>query len=263
MPDEPTATRTAVFEASIVSVMDETPVIHTEPVLGAREQGMDLQPEALLHEQVQTIKRIYDQAQPSYSAKRPGTLYRISKRAFDLMICVPALIVLSPLFVVVAILIRLDSAGPALFVQHRIGQNARVFRMYKFRTMTNGCGIRREPNHKHVNDNRITRVGRLLRQSSIDELPQLLNVALGHMSLVGPRPEIPSVMVDNYEVWQYQRLTVPQGITGWWQVTGRGKKLLWKHTEDDLHYIEHASFWFDLKLLFLTFRAVLSRNGAF
>jgi lipopolysaccharide/colanic/teichoic acid biosynthesis glycosyltransferase len=163
----------------------------------------------------------------------------------------------------IALAICLDSPGPALFIQERVGEGGRLFKIFKFRTMANGSTVRLSEQHKRRDDDRITRVGRVLRKTSLDELPQLLNVFLGQMSLVGPRPEIPAIVLARYQPWQYRRFLAPQGMTGWWQVTGRGSKLLYEHTEDDLYYIEHASFRFDLRILVKTVGAVIRRDGAF
>lgn len=189
--------------------------------------------------------------------------YRIAKRALDIVVASVALVLLAPLMLVIAALIRLDSEGPALFRQERVGQGGRRFRMLKFRTMVDGCGLLLDGPHKRPDDARVTRVGRLLRRTSLDELPQLINVLRGEMSLVGPRPELPEIVEARYAPWQYRRFLVPQGMTGWWQVTGRGEKLLCEHTEDDLYYLEHASLRFDLLILFKTVGAVLRREGAF
>jgi len=116
--------------------------------------------------------------------------------------------------------------------------------------------------HKQVNDPRITRVGRLIRRTSLDELPQLLNVLKGDMSLVGPRPELPW-LVEQYERWQYRRLSVPQGITGWWQVNGRSNNLMHLSTAQDLYYIENYSLWLDLQILWRTVTVVLLGKGAY
>jgi lipopolysaccharide/colanic/teichoic acid biosynthesis glycosyltransferase len=116
--------------------------------------------------------------------------------------------------------------------------------------------------HKHRDDPRITRVGRFLRRTSLDELPQLINVARGDMSVVGPRPELPWI-VEKYRAWQYRRLLVPQGITGWWQVHGRSDRVLHLHTQDDIYYVRNFSLWLDIKILLLTIRSVLTGKGAF
>jgi exopolysaccharide biosynthesis polyprenyl glycosylphosphotransferase len=193
------------------------------------------------------------------------------KRLFDIVASALALLVLWPVMGLIAIAIRLDSPGPAIFKQRRVGQYHRLFTIYKFRTMVvdaerrmaevaqqqNGAVV-----HKSRSDPRVTRVGAFLRKTSLDELPQLLNVLKGDMSIVGPRPELPW-LVTNYEPWQYRRLRVPQGITGWWQVNGRGDRLMHLHTEDDLFYIRNYSIWLDFKIILQTIRVVLTRRGAF
>jgi lipopolysaccharide/colanic/teichoic acid biosynthesis glycosyltransferase len=210
------------------------------------------------------IERAYHHEMLGQPADMAEAVYRVSKRALDITVASVLLIGLSPVLVLIAVLVRLDSPGPAFFVQERIGQGGRLFRMLKFRTMTVGDGDLSglEP-HKRPDDRRITRLGSWLRRTSLDELPQLVNVIVGDMSLVGPRPEIPAIALRHYATWQYRRLSVPQGLTGWWQVNGRGARLMHKHTEDDLYYIEHASFWFDVKVLLLTIRVVIRRDGAF
>ena len=190
--------------------------------------------------------------------------YRAGKRVFDVAVASILLLAVAPLFPVIALLIVLDSPGPVFFVQQRVGQHGRGFGMLKFRSMVPGeAGSAPRRAKPDGDDPRITRVGRWLRRTSLDELPQLINVIRGEMSLVGPRPEILELVLAHYQPWQYQRFTVPQGMTGWWQVTGRGRKYLLDHTEDDLYYIAHASFWLDLKILVRTIPAVLRRDGAF
>jgi lipopolysaccharide/colanic/teichoic acid biosynthesis glycosyltransferase len=116
--------------------------------------------------------------------------------------------------------------------------------------------------HKLSDDPRVTQVGHFLRRTSLDELPQVFNILKGEMSLVGPRPELP-YLVENYEPWQHRRFSVPQGLTGWWQVNGRSEKPMHLHTEDDLYYIQHYSVFLDLLILFKTIGAVLQGKGAF
>ena len=172
--------------------------------------------------------------------------YRATKRTVDVAVSLLGLAVLWPAFLVIALAIRLDSPGPAFFIQERAGYLGRSFRMIKFRTMVDGSRVLVDaPVHKFQHDPRVTRVGRILRSTSLDEIPQLINVLLGHMSIVGPRPEIPAIVRAHYQPWQYERFLVPQGITGWWQVNGRGGKLMYEHTEDDIYYVEHAGLGLD------------------
>lgn len=264
MPDDQMMSEATSFDPVLVEVSHDlsgqlapAPDIAEGPVKPAFRPA----PTQLPLERV--IELSYQRASAGLSVGTYATAYPVLKRGLDLLLTIPALILLSPLMLAIALAIRLDTPGPALFNQQRVGQRGRLFTMYKFRSMTAGAGVRMGRIHKIENDTRVTRVGRILRNTSLDELPQLFNVLLGQMSLVGPRPELPEIMLERYEPWQYKRLAVPQGITGWWQVTGRGKKLLWKHTEDDVYYVERANFWFDLKLLLMTVRTVLSRDGAF
>ena len=194
------------------------------------------------------------------------------KRILDLLIVVPMLPFLLPLMSIVALAIRLNSPGPIVFRQRRVGQYGKQFTIYKFRTMVQDAEARLlevttytadgKPLFKSDGvDPRITRVGRILRRLSLDELPQLFNVLMGQMSLVGPRPELPTY-VGFYETWQHYRLWVPPGITGWWQVKGREKQPMYLHWDDDLYYIKNYSLLLDLQILWLTLSsAVLGSTG--
>jgi exopolysaccharide biosynthesis polyprenyl glycosylphosphotransferase len=191
---------------------------------------------------------------------------RVIKRLMDLLIGTGLLIACSPLMLIIAVLIKVDSPGPALIRQQRVGENGRLFQMLKFRTMR--AGEEQHPGswagepHKRPNDPRVTRLGRFLRRYSLDELPQLINVLKGEMSLVGPRPELPW-LVDRYECWQRRRFAVPPGMTGWWQINGRSERPMHLHVEDDLYYIRNYSLWLDFVILLRTVPAVLSGRGAF
>jgi lipopolysaccharide/colanic/teichoic acid biosynthesis glycosyltransferase len=197
---------------------------------------------------------------------------RVIKRTFDLAVTLLALVVCLPLMAVIGLLIWRERAGPIFFRQERVGEGGRLFTMIKFRTMIPEAEqlqsqvIRRDAqgtiNHKRADDPRITPYGRLLRRTSLDELPQLFNVLRGEMSLVGPRPELPWLVAE-YAPWQYRRLTVPQGITGYWQVNGRSEKPMHLATEADLHYVEHYSLRLDLAILLMTPLAALRGNGAY
>jgi len=197
---------------------------------------------------------------------------RAVKRAFDALGATILLIVLSPLMLLIAILIRLDSKGPVIFKQLRIGENCQSFQIYKFRSMVADAERKLEEVmietedgqliHKAKDDPRVTRVGRILRRVSADELPQLFNVIKGEMSLVGPRPELP-FLVERYEPWQRKRFAVPPGMTGWWQIRGRSNRPMHLHVEDDLFYIQNYSLLLDLQILWKTAGAVLGRRGAY
>lgn len=197
---------------------------------------------------------------------------RVIKRFFDLAISSLMLLITWPVLVLVSIAIKLDSPGPVLFTQERIGENGRPFRMFKLRSMVVGAEQMTQTlatensdgviAHKMPDDPRVTRVGRFIRRTSVDELPQLFNVLRGEMSLVGPRPELPW-LVETYETWQRRRFAVPPGITGWWQVNGRSDRLMHIHTEDDLYYIQNYSPLLDLQILWRTIGVVMRGRGAF
>jgi exopolysaccharide biosynthesis polyprenyl glycosylphosphotransferase len=197
---------------------------------------------------------------------------RIIKRLFDLLVGGLSVLVAALPMAVIAFLIRLDSPGPILFRQKRVGENGRLFDMLKFRTMVAEAEELQQTVlvttddgkviHKQKGDPRVTRVGRFLRRYSLDELPQLFNVVRGEMSMVGPRPEMPW-LVDKYEPWQRKRFAVPQGLTGWWQVNGRSDKPMHLNTEDDLYYVYNYSLWLDLRILLMTPVAALRGRGAF
>ncbi len=197
---------------------------------------------------------------------------RLMKRLFDMVVSALALVVLAPLMLVLAVLIKLDSPGPVLFRQERIGEHGKRFQMLKFRSMYQDAearwheATRQDENgnliHKNNGDARITPIGRKLRRSSLDELPQLINVLLGQMSLVGPRPEIPRI-VEQYQAWQWQRFRIPPGMTGWWQINGRSNKPMHLHTEDDLFYVQNYSFWLDMRILLKTIIVVWRGQGAY
>jgi exopolysaccharide biosynthesis polyprenyl glycosylphosphotransferase len=194
------------------------------------------------------------------------------KRLFDLVVGSLTLALISPLFAIVAVAIRLDSPGPIIYKQQRVGENGKLFWMYKFRSMVKDADkqqskairVRADGQilYKHPDDPRITRVGRFIRRTSLDEFPQLINVIKGEMSLVGPRPELPW-LVEKYERWQWQRFAVPQGITGWWQVNGRSDKPMHLYTEEDLYYIQNYSLLLDIRILWRTVGAVAKSEGAF
>lgn len=194
------------------------------------------------------------------------------KRALDIVVSAVLLMVTAPLMALIALAVRLDSAGPVLFRQPRVGQDGRIFTMYKFRTMVPDAEARlqallkergwEKPPLKIPDDPRITRVGRFLRRFSLDELPQLWNVLRGDMSMVGPRPEEPRI-VQTYNAWQRKRLLVKPGLTGPMQVNGRADLPLDDRVRLEIDYIQHYSLWEDLKIMAQTLPAILSGKGSY
>jgi exopolysaccharide biosynthesis polyprenyl glycosylphosphotransferase len=197
---------------------------------------------------------------------------RLLKRALDIVLAVAGLVGLAPLLLLTAAIIRLDSPGPALFKQRRVGERGRLFDIYKFRSMQLGAEeqqaelmTRNEasgPLFKIKADPRLTRFGRFLRRSSLDELPQLINVLRGEMSVVGPRPGLPSEVAE-YQAWHRQRLEVPPGITGLWQVSGRSDVTFDEMCLLDIYYIENWSLALDLVIMLRTIPHVLFADGAY
>jgi exopolysaccharide biosynthesis polyprenyl glycosylphosphotransferase len=195
-----------------------------------------------------------------------------AKRSIDLVLSAAGIVLLLAVFVVLAVLIKLDSPGPAFYAQARIGKDGRPFRLLKFRSMRQDadrllCELENlnevnGPMFKIRRDPRITRVGGFLRRYSLDELPQLINVVRGEMSLVGPRPPLPAE-VERYEEWQLERLRAVPGITGLWQVSGRTEIPFEDMVRLDLRYIQNWSLALDLQIMLRTIPAVLSTKGAY
>jgi len=193
------------------------------------------------------------------------------KRFADIILSLFFIIILSPILIITAIVIKLETKGPILFNQIRSGVNGRKFKLYKFRSMVVGAEMKKKhmekmnemdgPVFKIKHDPRITKVGRFIRKLSIDELPQLINVLKGDMSIVGPRPPLP-VEVQMYELWQRRRLSLKPGLTCIWQVSGRNHINFERWMEMDLEYIDNWSLWMDFKILFKTFFVVAFGYGA-
>ncbi len=218
--------------------------------------------------------------------------YFTCKRVLDLAVALMGLLFLAPILIVIALLIMLDSRGPALFIQKRVGAKRRLigakeywevtpFYVYKFRTMKHKCdqtvhkqfieafakgdiptGSEKKAQIKLTDDPRVTRIGKILRQTSLDELPQLINVIKGEMSLVGPRP-VPDYEVEQYRPDQRVRLHALPGITGLWHVKGRSQVSFDEMIRMDIEYIQNRSLWLDIKILLLTIPAALSGRGAY
>jgi exopolysaccharide biosynthesis polyprenyl glycosylphosphotransferase len=206
---------------------------------------------------------------------------RLLKRTFDLMLSALAIVLLSPLWLLIALLIKLDSKGPVFYTQERVGMDGRLFLLYKFRTMRAGAdpelhkeyqrkfiegraeanlGNAEKPTYKLSADPRITRAGRWLRRMSLDEVPQLLNVVMSDMSIVGPRPPIP-YEVEAYELWHRKRLDMKPGLTGLWQVSGRNRLPFEEMVRLDLFYIENWSLLLDLEIIMRTILVMMSAEG--
>lgn len=204
------------------------------------------------------------------AGKRYG--YRFFKRAFDIVASFFGMVILSPLFLGVAIAIRLESEGNPIYKQIRIGKDGKSFMFYKFRSMHKDAEYRRSelielnerdgPVFKMTNDPRVTKVGKFIRKTSIDELPQLFNILLGNMTFVGPRPPLPNE-VEQYSDFHFRRLEVKGGLTCYWQINGRSEVILFNDwVRMDIKYIEERSLWVDFKILMKTFKVVFFGKGA-
>jgi lipopolysaccharide/colanic/teichoic acid biosynthesis glycosyltransferase len=242
------------------------------PNTDAGAAGVFRHPSAARAEKRFIEERLRPHVAAAASASCPWCLSR-GKRALDLVASVTLLILVSPIFLLLAMAIKLDSQGPVFYRQWRTGRGGRRFRMYKFRTMRKDADQLKESlramnahglhsiDFKIRNDPRVTRVGRVLRRLSLDELPNLLSVLRGDMSIVGPRPT--SFDVDVYADWHLARLAVPSGITGLWQISGRADLDFDDRVKLDCRYIREQSLWLDLKILALTPFRVFSGRGAY
>ena len=207
----------------------------------------------------------------NYNKENKITHYEFAKRILDFIASLCALLILSPVLLIVSILIAPTSKGPVIFKQDRVGKNGIIFKMYKFRSMVaNAEELKAQlekdnemngPMFKIKNDPRITKVGRFIRKTSIDEIPQLINVLKGEMSLVGPRPSLPSE-VKEFEPWMLERLTILPGLTCYWQVMGRNDIEFNEWMKLDIKYVRERNFWLDLKLIFKTFFVLFGDKSA-
>lgn len=220
---------------------------------------------------MQNIQKIYNNA--NYTEYKKSKLYEITKRLMDILLSLIAIIFLMPIFIIVAIAIKIeDPKGKIIFTQERNGVYPTTFKMYKFRSMVHNAEELLEelnnqneltgPVFKMKEDPRITKVGKFIRKTSIDELPQLFNILKGDMSLVGPRPPIPRE-VEKYNEYQLQRLSVKPGLTCIWQVSGRNSIDFDQWIELDLQYIRERSILLDIKLIFKTFFVLFGDKNAY
>ena len=202
---------------------------------------------------------------------RGFSFYEVIKRVIDVVCSFVGVLVLSPLFVVIAIIIKFTSKGPVFFSQKRVGRDGKEFKMYKFRSMVVNAEELKEklasqnemsgPMFKMKDDPRVTKVGKFIRKTSIDELPQLWNVIKGDMSLVGPRPSLPKE-VAQFEDWMYKRLEVKPGLTCYWQVSGRNNIDFEDWMKLDIKYVDERSTWIDIKLIFKTVGVLFGDKNA-
>ena len=202
---------------------------------------------------------------------RGFSFYEAIKRLIDIICSFVGILVLSPLFIIIAIIIKFTSKGPVFFSQKRVGRNGKEFDMYKFRSMVVNAEELKEklaaqnemsgPMFKMKDDPRVTKVGKFIRKTSLDELPQLWNVLKGDMSLVGPRPSLPKE-VAQFDEWMYKRLEVKPGLTCYWQVSGRNNIDFEDWMKLDVKYVEERNLWIDIKLIFKTVGVLFGDKNA-
>lgn len=189
-------------------------------------------------------------------------MYKYAKRFLDIVVAAVAVVVLSPLMAITAIAVIIESEGPALFKQDRIGLNGKVFKIYKFRSMCQGAEHTGSGVYSGADDMRVTKVGKIIRATSIDELPQLINIIKGDMSFIGPRPPLTYHPWDisEYTEEQFRMFSVRPGISGWAQINGR-KEVEWhERIRLNVWYVDHMSLWLDIKILFITFLKVIKND---
>lgn len=190
-------------------------------------------------------------------------MYKMVKRVMDFIISLCALVVLSPVMLIVAIIVKATSPGPAIFVQQRVGKNGKVYDMYKFRSMCVGAEQQEGGVFCTKGDARVTPVGKFLRATSIDELPQLVNIIKGEMALIGPRPVLTYYPKEwhEYTKEELKRFDVLPGVTGWAAVHGRKTNTVEARFAYDNYYVDNLSMWLDIKILFMTVKSVLTNEG--
>ena len=206
-----------------------------------------------------------------YENERKSDFYKFCKRGIDVIVAGVGLILLSPIITIVACAIKLTSKGPIFFLRKRVGKNGELFNMYKFRSMVvNAEELKEKLKHKNEmsgpmfkmkDDPRVTKVGKFIRKTSLDELPQLWNVLKGDMSLVGPRPSLPKE-VEQFDSWMFKRLTVRPGLTCYWQVSGRNNIDFEDWMKLDVKYVEERNLWIDIKLIFKTVGVLFGDKNA-
>ena len=223
-------------------------------------------------ETTENIETTSLRTQSDVKTKISKKVYIKIKRVIDVILASVALILLSPLFAIIAIAIKIDSKGPVFFAHKRIGKNGKIIKLYKFRSMVINAEeliksftpeqMREyKENYKLTNDPRITKVGKFLRKTSLDELPQLINIINGDLSIIGPRPVVADEL-EKYGVNKDKFLSVRPGLTGYWQVNGRSNTTYEERMEMELYYVDNCSLWLDIKIFFKTFITVFKKEGA-
>lgn len=284
LDDDPALVGTSIDSAQVIASTDDLKRVVAESKVGlvlvasseipdarrawiaetCRDLSVDIAfvPRLLVSESLPLLRASPHDAIPllTFGIRRPGPIYLIGKRIFDLVVAGLAILLLLPLLLLLPILIRLESPGPAVFRQERVGKDGRLFPMFKFRSMrVDGPKYARSP--QSAADPRLTRLGRLLRRTSLDELPQLFCVLKGDMSIVGPRPEMPFI-VDSYDAHVRQRLLAKPGITGLWQISWARDAEIHENLDYDLYYVEHPSLTMDAVIVVLTVFSVVRGIGA-
>lgn len=227
-------------------------------------------PEAAIHTANGKVEKPWYENPAAVKILGQGALFQTLKRTFDVLVCLAALPVILPVLLFCCLAIRIDSPGPIFFFQLRTGRGGKRFKMYKLRTMVRNAEELKEkymhlnlltyPDFKIVNDPRITRVGRFLRKTSLDELPQIFNVLRGDMTLVGPRPT--SFKASTYSLWHTARLELKPGLTGLWQVCGRNELDFDERVRLDIAYLRNQCMWLDWQIMFRTIGTVFTGRGA-
>lgn len=220
-----------------------------------------------------TYERVKENYSKVESSEIPNKkVYKVIKRTIDIVLSFLGLIILSPIFLIIAIAIKVDSKGPVFFAHSRLGKNGKQIKIYKFRTMCDHAEDmikdfneeqKREfkENYKLTNDPRITKVGGFLRKTSLDELPQMLNILKGDLSIIGPRPIIEEE-IEKYGPNKAKFLSVKPGLTGYWQANGRSNTSYEDRIKMELYYVDNMSLWLDIKLFFKTILVVIKKDGA-
>lgn len=218
------------------------------------------------------VSQMIKENQHSQIVVKGGKIYKFLKRTMDIVCSLLAIIVLSPIFIITAIAVKLEDGGSPLFSQTRVGKDGKFFRMYKFRSMCIDAERKLKDLQQHnemdglafkiEKDPRITKTGNFIRKTSIDELPQLFNILKGDMSIVGPRPPL-GIEVYQYDDYQMQRLLVKPGLTCYWQCSGRSDMSFDEWIDSDIKYIQERTLWLDIKLILKTIPAVLCSKGAY